>query len=107
VREAGQEAGERERGEVYAKQVSTDLDSSHQLTTDGPLPRDSEQWASIGAEELVLRRCCSWKSLLGSPASTNRVNIKIHMDRAKRFDVEQLRRLMLLASRAEQVTHAD
>ena len=33
--------GERERGEVRAPQVSTDLDSSRQLTLDGPLPRSS------------------------------------------------------------------
>ena len=58
------------------------------------LPRDEEQWISISAEELVMRRCAYWADIAGSPETTNRETVTVTIKKQNRFDVESLKDLM-------------
>jgi hypothetical protein len=65
------------------------------------LPRDPAAWLSLSAEELVLRRCAFWRSLLGAPASTHETYQDVRVSRAHPFTGEALHALMVRVSRQE------
>ena len=58
------------------------------------LPRDEEQWISISAEELVMRRCAYWVDIAGSPETTNKKAVTITIKKQNRFDIDSLKDLM-------------
>lgn len=58
------------------------------------LPIDEEQWISISAEELVLRRCAYWADIAGSPETTNKETVTVTIKKQNRFDVDSLKDLM-------------
>jgi len=58
------------------------------------LPDDDSQWLDHQAHHLLMRRCAYWKSLRGSPETSNVASVSIPMDTNKRFDVATLVSLM-------------
>lgn len=56
-----------------------------------PTPRD---WLVATEEQLALKRCGYWTSLLGRPDSTNETAVRVRLPRTARFHVEQLQALM-------------
>lgn len=69
------------------------------------MPSDPATWVAMTEEELVLRRCAYWCSLLGLPASQNEKYQQVRVDRRNVFTGEVLRHLMVKASREEEITH--
>jgi hypothetical protein len=67
------------------------------------LPRDPATWLAMSADELVLRRCAFWRSLLGEPDSTHEKYQEVRISRARPFTGEALRGLMLSVSRQEDI----
>ena len=58
------------------------------------LPKDIDQVLTIGHNELILRRCAYWISLLGYPERSNRRSVTVHLPRTNRFDHSALHQLM-------------
>ena len=58
------------------------------------LPDDEEQWMTISAESLILRRRAFWANLAGNDERTNVSSVTISIPTTNVFDVEGLRRLM-------------
>lgn len=58
------------------------------------LPRDSADWLTVTADQLVLRRCAYWVSLKGYPETENQDTVTITVENENRFDVEALMALM-------------
>lgn len=44
------------------------------------LPKDSSEWLFITEEQLVMKRCAYWVSLVGKPEVSNSANIKISLE---------------------------
>ena len=85
---------------VYSARVSTieyDLrvEDFNTLIKDVEIPRililftmpvkDSE-WLTLSADELCLRRCAYWVSLMGKPISTNKSTVRISLPKRNVFD---------------------
>lgn len=58
------------------------------------MPRDATEWLTHSEQEIALRRCGYWVSLLGQPATENEATVRVKIPRAQVFDVPQLRGLM-------------
>ena len=58
------------------------------------LPRDSSQWVTITADELVLRHRAYWMNLRGLGATDNKSSVTVRIPRRNLFNVENLRALM-------------
>lgn len=58
------------------------------------LPKNAEDWLSVTAEELVMRRCAYWASLADRPESDNKESVTISVQNKNRFDIEGLKALM-------------
>lgn len=58
------------------------------------LPKSEEEWLTIGANELVLRKCAYWLSLSGAEKSTNAISKNVSLLAKNRFDADALRVLM-------------
>ncbi len=58
------------------------------------LPPNHIDWLSVTQEELVIRRCAHWVSLLGHPESSNRTSVTVSVPAINRFDPEALQRLI-------------
>lgn len=69
------------------------------------MPADPATWVTMSEEELVLRRCAYWCSLLGLPDSQNEKYEQVRVDRRNVFTGEVLRSLMVKASLEEEITH--
>jgi hypothetical protein len=69
------------------------------------MPNDPARWLAMSEDELVLRRCAYWCSLLGLPDSPNEKYQEVRLDRTNVFTGEALRGLMLRASREEDIAH--
>jgi len=54
------------------------------------LPRDVEEWLSLSAEQLVLRKCAYWRSLAGLPSTENEASVTVSIPRVNLFTVEAL-----------------
>lgn len=58
------------------------------------LPRDRDQWITITADALVLRRRAYWLSLIGCKGTTNQSSVTVRIPMTNVFDVDGLRLLM-------------
>ncbi len=58
------------------------------------LPESEADWLTIGADELVLRKCAYWLSLSGAGESTNSTSKTVTLPAKNRFDAGALRVLM-------------
>ncbi len=66
------------------------------------VPESEEEWVRHSEEELAIRRCGYWTSLMGMPESANKGDkVSVHLPRANVFDVAGLRGLMGRAGRGE------
>lgn len=69
------------------------------------MPRDPAAWVAISEDELVLRRCAYWCSLLGLPDSRNEQYEGVRIDRKNVLNGQALRGLMVMASREQEIIH--
>lgn len=58
------------------------------------LPREEEQWLTVTAGNLVMRRCAYWLSLKGFEERENVASVTVRIPTAHIFDAENLRSLM-------------
>ena len=58
------------------------------------VPNQVDDWLSQTEEELVLRRCAYWFSLLGEPAVDNVESITVRIPRANQFTPQALQDMM-------------
>jgi hypothetical protein len=58
------------------------------------LPAEEQLWLSHSEEELALRHCCYWMSLLGKPTTENEKTVTVHLPRANQFNSATLADLM-------------
>lgn len=58
------------------------------------LPKDEADWVSVGADQLIMRRCAYWASLAGLKETENTDSVTISIKSNNRFDVDALRALM-------------
>ncbi len=58
------------------------------------LPENEEEWLSISADELVLRRCAYWLSLQDMEESQNSESVTVSIPDSNRFDAYALRELI-------------
>ncbi len=59
------------------------------------VPESDEEWLRHSEEELAIRRCGYWVSLMGHAETTNRTTISIRLPRANLLDVAALRGLCI------------
>lgn len=55
---------------------------------------DISDWLQHSDEQMVLKRCGWWVSLLGQPPSDNEVSVTVHLPRANAFSPDALRAMM-------------
>ncbi len=67
------------------------------------LPENEGEWLEFGAEQLVSRRCCYWYSLRGAEDIDNETSRRIEIPQMQVFSPDQLRELMVKASRYEEI----
>jgi hypothetical protein len=65
------------------------------------IPESEEEWLRHSEDELALRRCGYWASLLGLPETSTKNWVTVRLPRANVFDVAGLRGLMGRAARKE------
>ena len=58
------------------------------------LPEDEADWLSQSPEQLILRRCAYWHSLVGSAPTTATSTVRITIPRENVFSVEAIRTLL-------------
>ncbi len=58
------------------------------------LPEDTLEWLSVSDEELVMRRCGYWVSLLGKEPSANRSTVTVNIPAINRLDMDSLKKLL-------------
>jgi Domain of unknown function (DUF4365) len=58
------------------------------------VPEDPVQWLHCSAEQLILRRCAYWLSLVGAPPTDNEWSVTVQVPRANLLTVESLSQLM-------------
>ena len=58
------------------------------------LPGDEQDWVTVTAESLVLRRCAYWVNLTGQAETDNATSITVSIPATNRFDIDGLRSLM-------------
>jgi hypothetical protein len=58
------------------------------------IPQDIEEWMALSVEQLVLRRCGYWVSLVGQTHSENESSVTVSVPRANMLTVDALRELM-------------
>lgn len=63
------------------------------------LPSKESDWLNVTTDQLVLRRCAFWTSLLGEPERDTKETVTISVQDRNRFDVESLKALMEQARR--------
>ncbi|MCM2549262.1 DUF4365 domain-containing protein [Burkholderia glumae] len=65
------------------------------------MPDDEQLWLNHSEQELALRHCCYWMSLLGLPATENGANVTVHLPRTNQFDSATLAALMARVENGE------
>lgn len=65
------------------------------------VPESDEEWLRHTEDELAMRRCGYWATLLGEPETNNTRSIRVRTPRVNVFDVAGLRSLMGRAARKE------
>ncbi len=63
------------------------------------MPDDPDEWLSCSAEELCLRHCAYWISLMGEPSSTNASTQRVHVPLANLFHPDTLQTMFDHVSR--------
>jgi hypothetical protein len=58
------------------------------------LPEDEALWLSQSPEELVLRHCAYWASLVGAEPTTATSSVRIVIPRSQVFSVQAVQTLM-------------
>lgn len=58
------------------------------------LPSAEADWLSVSPEQLILRRCAYWVSLVGVPETKNNESVTISVHNNNRFDIDGLKALM-------------
>jgi Domain of unknown function (DUF4365) len=58
------------------------------------LPHEPAEWLNVSVDELIIRRAAYWRSLYGSPETSNRTSIMISIPTRNIFDVNALKNLM-------------
>jgi hypothetical protein len=58
------------------------------------LPTDMEEWFSLTAEQLVLKRCAYWITLAGQPESDNEKSVTVSVPRENLLTAEALQMMM-------------
>ena len=59
------------------------------------LPRDPSEWLSLKADELIVRHCAYWISLLGAPSlDIGKESKAVHLPKTNRLDLAGLQGLM-------------
>ena len=58
------------------------------------LPIDATDWLTVSADQLVMRRCVYWVSLLGRSESNNQASVRVSIPTDNRFDPDNLRQLL-------------
>lgn len=61
------------------------------------LPKDSDQWLSVSADELVLRHSAYWLSLRDAPDAEVEHKKTVYIPAKNRFDIDGLKALMELS----------
>ena len=85
------------RYEIGATAISYDLrvEDYNRLTLDDDVPRililfimpdDEEQWLAQSGDELCLRKCAYWVSLMGQPVSANSSTVRVSVPLENVFD---------------------
>ena len=69
------------------------------------MPEDPSEWLVHSEESLTARRCAYWTSLRGAPASDNKTEQTVHIDKKNGFSAESLRSLMARLSRGEKISY--
>lgn len=69
------------------------------------LPKEREEWLVFSPEELIARRCCYWHSLADAPEVPNQSSRQVRISKKQVFSPEQLRTLLIRASRFEEITN--
>lgn len=64
------------------------------------LPREPSDWLQCSEEELILRKCCYWKQITGSP-TTNKSTIRIRIPTAQLITPECIIELIQRVKRGE------
>jgi len=59
------------------------------------LPREKNSWLNITEDQLILKRCAYWVSLLGAPDSTNQSGQTVYLKRTQLFDPKGLEALLV------------
>ncbi len=67
------------------------------------LPENNEEWLKHTKEELILKRCAYWVSLMGAPESTNTSGQTIYLPMYQVFDPEGLMRLFSRIAKQEEL----
>lgn len=63
------------------------------------LPSDHHEWLSLSDEQLVLKRCAYWRSLVGAPSTANTSGETIRIPWGNRFSPEALSNVIAAISR--------
>ena len=58
------------------------------------VPEDTGSWVVTSEKWLMLRRCGYWKSLRGRAVTKNKACVRVRIDRAACFHVDQVRSMM-------------
>ncbi len=59
------------------------------------LPPEKELWLNISEEQLILKRCAYWISLLGAPDSENKSGQTVFLKKSQLFDPGGLEQLLI------------
>lgn len=58
------------------------------------VPPDIEDWLVQTEEEMIIRRCGYWVSLLGAPATNNSTGVSVDIPRDNMFNADSLTAMM-------------
>ena len=65
------------------------------------LPPTREEWLTSSEQELTLRKCGYWRSLVGLPATSNKATVRVTLPRQPSFDVATLQAIMNRIAKGE------
>jgi hypothetical protein len=69
------------------------------------LPQAAEHWLALTEEQLILKRCAYWVSLVGAAASTNDSGQTVYLPKVQVFSPECLRQLVTQLSRGSELKY--
>jgi hypothetical protein len=70
------------------------------------LPADQLDWLLHNEDQLAMRRCAYWVSLLGAPDTTNATGVTVYIPKTQVFNSDGLLQIMTRLSRFERLTYA-